>query len=53
MYYLLSLFQDVIRKVESNKTASGDKPIKEVVIKDCGSLPVDKPFAVEKADALE
>lgn len=43
--------QDVVRKIENNPTAAGDKPVKEVEIKDCGSLPVDSPFAVEKEDA--
>lgn len=43
--------QDVVRKIENNPTSSGDKPVKEVVIKDCGSLPVDTPFAVEKESA--
>lgn len=42
---------DVVRKIENNPTSSGDKPVKEVVIKDCGSLPVDTPFAVEKESA--
>lgn len=39
----------VVRKIEANPTAAGDKPKKEVVIADCGSLPVDEPFAVEKS----
>lgn len=43
--------QDIVRKIENNPTAAGDKPVKEVEIKDCGSLPVDSPFAVEKEDA--
>ncbi|XP_062590698.1 peptidyl-prolyl cis-trans isomerase 5-like [Saccostrea cucullata] len=42
---------DVVRKIERNPTAGGDKPKEEVVIKDCGSLPVDTPFAVEKKSA--
>jgi peptidyl-prolyl cis-trans isomerase B (cyclophilin B) len=43
----------VVRKIESTKTSRGDKPEKDVVIADCGSLPVDTPFAVEKAPAKE
>lgn len=30
---------DIIRKIESQPTSPGDKPKKEVVITDCGSLP--------------
>jgi len=44
---------DVVRKVEDNPTASGDRPIKEVKIADCGGEEVAEPFAVEKADATE
>uniref|UniRef100_A0A8C6TU77 Peptidyl-prolyl cis-trans isomerase n=1 Tax=Neogobius melanostomus TaxID=47308 RepID=A0A8C6TU77_9GOBI len=35
-------------KIESTKTDSRDKPLKDVMIADCGTLPVDKPFAVSK-----
>ena len=41
-------FQDVVKKIEKTKTDAGDKPVKDVVIADCGSLPVDKPFEVPK-----
>lgn len=34
-------------------TDSGDKPTKSVVIVDCGSLPVEEPFAVPKTSAPE
>jgi hypothetical protein len=44
---------DVIKTVEKNPTASGDKPKKEVVITDCGELEVAEPFAVEKEDAVD
>ncbi|CAC5411415.1 PPIB [Mytilus coruscus] len=43
----------VVRKIESNPTAAGDKPKKDVVIVECGSLPVDEPFAVEKKASEE
>ena len=43
----------VVRKIERVETDSRDKPIKDVVIADCGSLPVDAPFAVDKAAAQE
>ncbi|CAD5118680.1 DgyrCDS7365 [Dimorphilus gyrociliatus] len=43
---------DVVRKIENTKTSS-DRPVSEVVIADCGSLPVEKPFAVERANADE
>jgi len=42
-----------VRKVENTKTGGQDKPAKDVVIADCGSLPVDKPFAVTKESAEE
>ncbi|KAH3836220.1 peptidyl-prolyl cis-trans isomerase B-like [Dreissena polymorpha] len=38
----------VVRKIESTKTGSNDKPQKDVVIADSGSLEVAEPFAVEK-----
>nr|ALS04449.1 peptidyl-prolyl cis-trans isomerase [Acartia pacifica] len=44
---------NVVRKVETNKTDGRDRPIKEVVIADCGGEEVAEPFAVEKADAKE
>lgn len=43
----------VVRKIEASKTDNRDKPAKDVVIADSGTLPVEKPFAVEKADAEE
>ncbi|XP_069723313.1 peptidyl-prolyl cis-trans isomerase B isoform X1 [Phaenicophaeus curvirostris] len=39
---------DVVRKVESTKTDSRDKPLKDVVIADCGTIEVEKPFAIAK-----
>lgn len=43
----------VVRKIESTKTGRQDRPEKDVVIADCGSLPVEEPFAVEKAPSEE
>ncbi|XP_005104908.1 peptidyl-prolyl cis-trans isomerase B [Aplysia californica] len=43
----------VVRKIENGNTDSRDKPQKEVIIADCGELPVDKPFTVEKEDATD
>jgi peptidyl-prolyl cis-trans isomerase B (cyclophilin B) len=42
---------DVVRKIEAGATDNRDKPVKDVVIADSGSLAVDTPFAVEKTDA--
>lgn len=42
------LFQEVVRKVESTKTDSRDKPLKDVIIADCGKIEVEKPFAIAK-----
>ncbi|KFR02030.1 Peptidyl-prolyl cis-trans isomerase B, partial [Nipponia nippon] len=37
---------DVVRKVENTKTDSRDKPLKDVAIADCGTIEVEKPFAI-------
>jgi peptidyl-prolyl cis-trans isomerase B (cyclophilin B) len=42
---------DVIRKIESTKTGSSDRPVEDVVIKNSGSLPVEEPFSVPKESA--
>ncbi|NEQ32418.1 MAG: peptidylprolyl isomerase [Leptolyngbya sp. SIO4C5] len=42
---------DVVRKIESVDTNNRDMPTSEVLIADCGSLPVEEPFAVDKAAA--
>jgi len=42
------VFQDVVRKIENVAKGAGDKPAKDVLIADSGSLPVDTPFAVPK-----
>ncbi|XP_035191219.1 peptidyl-prolyl cis-trans isomerase B [Anser cygnoides] len=39
---------DVVRKVENTKTDSRDKPLKDVTIADCGTIEVEKPFAIAK-----
>ncbi|KAF8795701.1 peptidyl-prolyl cis-trans isomerase B-like [Argiope bruennichi] len=44
---------DIVRKIESSKTSSSDRPEKEVKIADSGTLPVEKPFSVAKEDATE
>ncbi|BES90476.1 unnamed protein product [Nesidiocoris tenuis] len=41
---------DVVRKIESSKTDGTDRPVEEVVIKDCGAEDVE-PFSVSKDDA--
>ncbi|ETN67998.1 peptidyl-prolyl cis-trans isomerase [Anopheles darlingi] len=43
----------VVRKIENTATDGRDRPSNDVVIADCGSLPVSEPFAVEKSDATE
>lgn len=45
--------QKVVRKIESTKTGGQDRPAKDVVIAECGSLPVDEPFVVSKSDATD
>jgi len=44
---------DIIRKIESLRTDGRDRPESPVVIANCGSVPVDEPFAVEKKGADE
>ncbi|XP_054756695.1 peptidyl-prolyl cis-trans isomerase B-like [Lytechinus pictus] len=44
---------DVVRRVEQTKTARQDKPIKDCVIADSGTLEVAEPFAVEKKPVVE
>lgn len=46
------IYQSVVRKIETTKTDARDKPIDDVVINECGTLPVDKPFSVAKEDAV-
>ncbi|XP_073454515.1 peptidyl-prolyl cis-trans isomerase B [Aquarana catesbeiana] len=40
--------EDVVRKIESTKADSRDKPLKDVVIVDCGKIEVEKPFGIAK-----
>lgn len=44
---------DVVRKIESSATDARDRPVKDVVIANSGSIPVAEPFAVSKTDATE
>ncbi|KAL5004235.1 hypothetical protein ScPMuIL_017691 [Solemya velum] len=39
---------DVVKKIEASKTDQRDRPQKDVVIADSGSIEVEKPFAVAK-----
>ncbi|XP_053741428.1 peptidyl-prolyl cis-trans isomerase B [Synchiropus splendidus] len=39
---------DVVRKIEGTTTDSRDRPLKDVIIHDCGKIEVEKPFAVAK-----
>lgn len=43
----------VVRKIESSKTDGRDRPSKDVVIADCGSIEVETPFAVAKEPSEE
>uniref|UniRef100_U5EZA4 Peptidyl-prolyl cis-trans isomerase n=1 Tax=Corethrella appendiculata TaxID=1370023 RepID=U5EZA4_9DIPT len=44
---------DVVRKIENSKTDGRDRPVDAAVISDCGSIPVDEPFAVDKTASEE
>ncbi|XP_064619518.1 peptidyl-prolyl cis-trans isomerase B-like isoform X2 [Lineus longissimus] len=37
---------DVVRKIENTPTATGDKPVKKVLIKKSGSIKVDESFSI-------
>nr|XP_033775878.1 peptidyl-prolyl cis-trans isomerase B [Geotrypetes seraphini] len=39
---------EIVQKIENTKTDSRDKPLKDVVIVDCGKIEVEKPFAIAK-----
>lgn len=53
LHFISYRLQSVVRRIESTKTKSGDRPEQDVVIYDCGTLPVDTPFSVDKNDAQE
>ncbi|VDN04606.1 unnamed protein product [Thelazia callipaeda] len=42
---------DVVKTIEKTETLAGDRPAKDVVIVDCGELPVDTPFDTPKEPA--
>ncbi|KAH8290294.1 hypothetical protein KR054_001675 [Drosophila jambulina] len=43
----------VVRKIEDTATDARDRPVKDVVITNSGTLPVSEPFSVAKADATD
>jgi len=43
----------VVRKIEKTSTGANDRPVKDVIIKASGTLPVEKPFSVEKEASAE
>jgi len=43
---------NIVRQIENTKT-NNDKPLKDVVIVKCGTLPVDAPFTVPKTGVEE
>merc|ERR1712121_406472 len=42
---------DVVYQIENTKKGAQDRPLSDVIIKACGELPVEKPFAVAKESA--
>ena len=48
MFLCSTCLQDVVSAVENVKTGANDRPVTDVMIKDCGILPVETPFAIEK-----
>ncbi|TPP60925.1 Peptidyl-prolyl cis-trans isomerase B [Fasciola gigantica] len=41
----------VVRKIENSKTNPRDAPLVDIIISDCGELPVEEPFHVDKEAA--
>lgn len=39
---------DAVKKIESTAAGTSDRPVKDVAISDCGTIPVEKPFYDEK-----
>ncbi|XP_078285827.1 peptidyl-prolyl cis-trans isomerase B [Rhinoraja longicauda] len=39
---------DVVKEIEKTTTDARDKPLKDVVIVDCGKIEVEKPYAIAK-----
>ncbi|XP_034444936.1 peptidyl-prolyl cis-trans isomerase B [Hippoglossus hippoglossus] len=39
---------DLVRTIEATKTDGRDKPLKDIIVHDCGTIEVEKPFAVPK-----
>jgi len=44
---------NIVKQIEKNPTASGDKPIKPVIIKECGAEKVAEPFLTPKEPVNE
>lgn len=44
---------NVVREIENTKTQAGDRPVDDVVIENCGELPLDAPFDTDKAAVSE
>ena len=42
-----------MRKIEKTNTGAMDRPEKDVVIAECGVLPLEEPFVVEDKNADE
>jgi peptidyl-prolyl cis-trans isomerase B (cyclophilin B) len=43
----------IIREIEAGATDGRDRPVATATIADCGIIPVDTPFSVEKSDATQ
>jgi len=43
-----TFFQEILDKIETVPTNNRDMPLKDVVIMDCGVIPVWQPFTIQK-----
>lgn len=48
-----SPIQPVVREIEKTPTGANDRPKKDVIIKESGTIPVEKPFSVENEPSPE
>ncbi len=45
---LKCIFQDVVKTIENTEKGPNDRPLKDVLISDCGEIKVDEPFPLGK-----
>lgn len=46
-YYVVFIIQEIVEEIENTETGANDRPVKDVVIVDCGKLDIE-PFNIDK-----